>query len=330
MYIYRVLNDCDIALQPKENGLFNKKVIEDESRVCFDIQRRSNNEIQPFEELFKYMLPTYASINQIPIYRKVKLRQVALDKKIELLKDINNIGIDSYDSETIMYLEFYLRNLFSDVNKHIGKGSTYSTNWISFTKSLDDIVKYYLKQTKSHEVAVIDSNIDGIFDGNLVALDLSTDESISNIRKCLKTKDNKYTRLDFRGFKFSKKDHEIIYYNYVPKEKVKTLLTQFEIDLLFNDLADQIFLIENKERVSYLLKHYLGPKIYGLNNPELYELFNDIYMNNKAISTLVAKYDKSELELVALKKYILSHLNNPDFKFLKAPQKKLVVPEDYK
>ena len=72
--------------------------------------------------------------------------------------------------------------------------------------------------------------------------------------------------------------------------------------------------LENKERASYLLKLYLGPKIYGLNNPELYELFNDIYINNKAISTLVAKYDKSELELVALKKYILSHLINPDFK----------------
>ena len=68
MYIYRVLNDCDIALQPKENGLFNKKIIEEESRVCFDIQLMSNNEIQPSEELFKYLLPTYAGVNQFLTY----------------------------------------------------------------------------------------------------------------------------------------------------------------------------------------------------------------------------------------------------------------------
>ena len=67
MYIYRVLNDCDIALQPKEYGLFNKKVIEDESRICYELQLMSNNEIQPSETLFKYLLPTYANVNQLQI-----------------------------------------------------------------------------------------------------------------------------------------------------------------------------------------------------------------------------------------------------------------------
>lgn len=330
MYIYRVLNDCDIALQPKEHGLFNKKIIEEESRICFDIQLMSNNEIQPSEELFKYLLPTYAGVNQFLISKEAKIRQEVLEKKLNLLREINNGAIENYDSDTIMYLELYFRNLFSDINKHIGMGSTYSTKWISFTNSLDNILKYYLNQTKSHQVAVVDSNIKGIFDDNLIALDLSSQANIEKIRKCLITLDNKYTNLNFRGFKFAKRDNEIIYYNYVPKQKIRAILTQFEIDLLFNNLVDQDLLLEHLYPLSYIIKTKLGNEIHNLNNSELYELFNDIYVNNKALSTLVAKYDKSEFELVALKKQILSQLANLELDVLKAPQKVLVVPEDYK
>ena len=330
MYIYRVLNDCDIALQPKEHGLFNKKIIEEESRVCFDIQLMSNNEIQPSEELFQYLLPTYAGVNQFLISKEAKIRQEILEKKLNILRNINNGNIENYDNDTIMYLELYFKDLFSDVNKHIGMGTTYSTKWISFTNSLDKILKYYLSQTKSHQVAVVDSNIKGIFDDSLIALDLSTKENIEKIRQCLITMDNKYTNLNFRGFKFAKRDNEIIYYNYVPRQKVKAVLTQFEVDLLFNNLVEQSFLIDNIYPLSYIIKTKLGKELYSLNNQELYELFNDVYVNNKALSTLVAKYDKSELELVALKKQILSQLSNVELDFLKVPQKMLVVPEDYK
>ena len=330
MYIYRVLNDCDIALQTKEHGLFNKKVIEEESRICFDIQLMSNNDIQPSEELFKYLLPTYAGVNQFLISKEVKIRQEVLEQKLNLLREINNGDLENYDSDTIMHLELYFKNLFSDINKHIGMGTTYSTKWISFTNSLDKILKYYLTQTKSHQVAVVDSNIKGIFDDNLIALDLSTEKNIEKIKDGLITMSGKYTNLNFRGFKFAKRDNEIIYYNYVPKEKVKAVLTQFEIDILFNNLIDKTFLIENIYPVSYIIKTKLGSEIHRLNNPELYELFNDVYVHNKALSTLVAKYDKSEVELVALKKYILSLLNNVDSNIIKTPQKMLVVPEDYK
>ena len=330
MYIYRVLIDCDIALQPKEHGLFNKKIIEEESRVCFDIQLMSNNEIQPSEELFQYLLPTYAGVNQFLISKEAKIRQEILEKKLNILRNINNGNIENYDNDTIMYLELYFKDLFSDVNKHIGMGTTYSTKWISFTNSLDKILKYYLSQTKSHQVAVVDSNIKGIFDDSLIALDLSTKENIEKIRQCLITMDNKYTNLNFRGFKFAKRDNEIIYYNYVPRQKVKAVLTQFEVDLLFNNLVEQSFLIDNIYPLSYIIKTKLGKELYSLNNQELYELFNDVYVNNKALSTLVAKYDKSELELVALKKQILSQLSNVELDFLKVPQKMLVVPEDYK
>ena len=89
-------------------------------------------------------------------------------------------------------------------------------------------------------------------------------------------------------------------------------------------------MLEHLYPLSYIIKTKLGNEIYNLNNSELYELFNDIYVNNKALSTLVAKYDKSEFELVALKKQILSQLANLELDVLKAPQKMLVVPEDYK
>ena len=333
MYIYRVLNDCDIALQPRKEGLFNKKIIEEQARECYEIQLASNNEIKPSELLFKYLLPTYADARSIFIRKDAKANQHLLERKLEVIKDLKNEKFEKYDSDTIMYLEAYFRNIFKSVNTHIGKGSTYATPWISFTNSLDNILKYYLHQSKSHQVAVIESNIKGIFDDNLIALNLSTEENIEKIKDCLIKINNGYTyytNLNYRGFKLSKKDSEIIYYNYVPKEKIKAVLTQFEIDLLFNDLVDKQILIEYISPLSNIIKSKLSTEIHKLNNPEISELFNDIYIHNKALSTLVAKYDKSEIELIALKKYILSLLNNIELDVIRAPQKMLVVPEDYK
>ena len=320
MYIYRVLNDCDIALQPKENGIFNKRIIEDKSRVSYETQLASNNEIQPSEELFKYLLPTYANVNQFNISRDAKVIQTVVDKELDMLKNIINGNIDGYTKEEIKDLEAYLNRIFKEANESITKKST---DWISFTTSLKKILKYYLHQTRSHQVAVVESNIDGIVDNNLIGLNLGNIEDIKDyISQC--------DHLNLESIKLPKKDGEVLYYNYVPKEKIKAILSQFEIDLLFNNLVDQTTLIEFMKPVSVALKNQLRREISKLDNPELLELFDDVYVKNKALSNLVAKYDKNEIELVALKKQILSLISNVNLEFVRSPRKMLVLPEDYK
>ena len=327
MYIYRALNDCDIALDFKNKGIFNKEIIEQETyNTYYLIQLTNNPDIESSKELFNALMPINASVNKGMIYSAANTKQRVLERNL-----INTLECNFDNPDSFMYLENYFNNIFSTINAHLEKGSKLNTPWISFTKDFEKAFRYYLKQEKTHNIVVVESDIDGIVDDNLLALDLSTYEEREKIRRCLITKYGSITKEGCIAFNYAEESSEILYYNHVPNSKVKANLTQLETDLLLNDMIDLDKLINCGSAMPFLIKNYLGAEVLKLENSGIYEFYQDVYVKNKVLSSLIDKYNSSEKDLILLKRYILSLVNNIDNpSLIKHSQKRLVLPEDYK
>ena len=134
----------------------------------------------------------------------------------------------------------YLLNELSNLQTHLRQGSKENTSWISFSKSLYVLRKYYLQQ-KKHAVVVTKSKIEGILDlfndKYHIVYDLSSQERIYEVKDLLFNRLQSFgnvnfsTRTHLRSVGFQYAIFSKVYYNYVSVERVIAMLGPLEVSM---------------------------------------------------------------------------------------------------
>lgn len=391
MYIYRALNDCDIKLNPKENGLFGKSIITSAVADSFSFIFSQTEELKKYQlndkeikNLFYSVKPSFCDdfhINEIINKGKEEIEyqinlQSYLGQHLEEISKVDEALSHHYEQEKInnyisncpyernrvrslmengsiksfMLLSYLLQyidedhticefldmmydylDIYRTVNTHITFGNEVETNWISFSKSLDIVLNdYYLKQKNKHMIAVVESNITKTLDGKLFGLDLSDDNAIREISVFLINKKNlDNTKLNYRGLNYAKSNKEVIYYTYVPIEKIKTILGALQADLLYNDVYNtNMFESKYHCNLLYGLKKLIKDKIEEEGLTQLLNIFDLVYEKDIPIDTIVSKGNYSKEYLLEAKRKILSYANSEENILIKPfNTQKIILPE---
>ena len=297
MYLFRALDDYDLAADPLKNGLASKNIIYDITKSYYKdnaefISLNENN-----RDLFirEHMLG-YLNDNKYRIEKKY--RQYSK----EIINAITNIRRSGqYSDLEFMKIVYSL----STLNQHLLYGSNKFTNWISFSSKFSCVKNYYNSQ-KFHHVALIVSNTNGFIDDETLAIDLSNKETIINNKAlCNKIAKDAYesflgsddidsfirmlvvpTKKNFRGYNFSSADKEFCYFQYVSSNQVVAVLDALQVDLIRCDLFNENFLKRSKSEQLFLynqLKNKLLVCIKNLNDPYMLHVYQELYLNNKNI-----------------------------------------------
>ena len=301
--LFRVLNDFDIECNPLINGLASKKLIYD-----LTLSYLESNEKEFMRGLNDVEKDIYCRENMM---KYIKTHQHKLKKMIDkrgsqITKKLS--GVINCDIESWTYLLYYL----STLNSHLSKGSRIETDWISASKDINSILKYY-KNQEIHKIAVLGTASGGIMDENTIVVDLSSrkniddalimlnkkikDDSVKDIVE--KVKQSAETFLDvidvdifertnkkFVGFNYSVADNETCIYRFYPSEKVISVLEALQVDLLSLKMFNvDFFLLDKDKQVLELdrMKEFLKRLIIKQNDPYMFHVFKEIYLENKNI-----------------------------------------------
>ena len=320
--LFRALNELDIMCDPLFNGVASKKLIYD-----LTYSYLQSNERNFFNGLSENEKDIYCKENMM---NYVKTHQYKLKKMIDRkgIEVKNNLyGFSTCNPQSWANLLYYL----STLNTHLSNGSRVYTDWISTSKDLKSIMKYY-KEQSIHKVLVLGTASGGLMDDNTIVIDLSNRKYIEETlfllskktgftdinsfmeysRKCNETVESFFknglfvnTNEKFVGFNYANYDKEVCIYRYYPSECVVSVLEALQIDLislgLFNN---KYFLLDKKEQVLELekLKTILKNKILKLNDPYMYYVFNELYLNNKNINLIkTSELDEDKIKYNRLK-----------------------------
>lgn len=302
LFMFRVLNELDILCNPLENGLASKKLIYD-----LTMSYLKSNEKDFLNSLTKKEKEQYCKNN---MENYIKTHQHKLKKMIERrgIQVYNNLsGFDQLDAESWSYLYYYL----SSLNTHLVSGSKTITDWISTTKDLNLIKKYYNNQT-THKVAVLASSGKSIKENGTLIVDLSSKNNIKELSLLIPKKINSLvaneiieknkglsvldiestilndvknisTNDKFRGFNYANSDKEICIYRYYSSKHIVAVLEALQLDLVFLQLFNfDYFKLNKNEQIKELnkLKEILLQEILKLNDPYLLHIFEKLYVEN--------------------------------------------------
>lgn len=304
--LFRALNELDIMCDPLFNGVASKKLIYD-----LTYSYLQSNDRNYFDSLNDKEKDIYCKENMIDY---VKTHQYKLKKMIDRkgIEVRNNLyGITTCNPQSWANLLYYL----STLNTHLSNGSRVYTDWISTSKDLKSIMKYY-KEQSIHKVLVLGTASGGLMDDNTIVIDLSNRKYIEETlfllskktgfndinsfmeysRKCNVNVESFFenglfvnTNEKFTGFNYANYDKEVCIYRYYPSECIISVLEALQIDLislgLFNN---KYFLLDKKDQVMELekMKMILKNKILKLNDSYMYYVFNELYLNNKNINII--------------------------------------------
>lgn len=327
MYIYRALNTNDLETLKMDEGLYSKYVIDQiKYRLfCYTLNSISednsifkNIDSESIKELYRIFNPNYSLyINDLKNMAAKKIDKIKINYKEDVsIEKINNII-----------------GTLKTINTHLAHGTHYNTDWISFSRNLHNIEKYYLQQT-INKVAVIDSKINSIFDCGTLSINLSDYESIKKLSKLgfLITKNGSYTKAGFKGFNYSLSDKEIIYYSHVPQESIVDILEPIQIDLIYNNIFNEEFYKLNKEKkkIKYeRLKKYLVMSLSKeLTNIQI-TILHEHYLKCKSLSSLATNNEDLH-KLIYAKKKLLSKIpvNHITYSIIKDKCQNIVLPEE--
>ena len=304
--LLRVLNDFDIACNPLANGLASKKLIYD-----LTLSYLEANEKEIMHGLNNFEKDLYCRENMMKYINthQHKLKKMIDKKGSQITKKI--FGANYCDIESWTYLLYYL----STLNAHLSSGSRIYTDWISTTKDINSIFKYYKNQT-IHKVAVLGTGTGGIMDLDTIVVDLSSreiiddsllllkkknkDGSINDVIEKVKQSSNNFidviegnifenTNERFVGFNYSVADKETCIYRFYPSEKVLSVLEAIQIDLLVCKIFNSdFFLLDKDKQVLELnrLKESLKKLVLKQNDPYMLYVFKELYLENKNINII--------------------------------------------
>lgn len=260
MYLYRAINDWDIYFNMINNGFVSKKIINDffEKSCSTD----SENKLAVIEKHQKEIL------NIVDFYQEY----------------VNSLF------SSIENKKWGLIQLISSANSHVLKGSSINYNWISFSKDIFSIEKYYLEQKNYNYIAIIESSNEtvGEHNGNyLIKVDYST---IANMQEneYLMTQMGEKIDENSRLAAYGIKSKEVCFYGHVPQDKIVTILRSLEADMIFRGIVsfEEILSLGDFERLNLLMNitNYLKT-IYQNDELALY-IINEHYINNRSILSI--------------------------------------------
>lgn len=306
MYVYRALNECDMVLKPKENGLFGKKIVFDNTMASFNfITSVENVAFKDSKEAKKCYTDVKSKMicgsNYTSIIEDAERNDMIYKKKYQQIFDFIS-GKSDLSAEERKEINDYFMKLFKSSKGHMRNGSNVDSNWISFAKDLNSLKRYYLSQN-TNQIAVVDSKINGVIDQGILAVDVSNKEAIDRIKDAFVIKHGDkyyYTSDRFVGYNFAIDNKEVLYYNHIPSERIIHVLDQFQSDLAYNGILDEekFYSYGDNKKKNYMFYIY-SKNIYGklINRGKLLDIYKDLYDKNISVNKLVedGKYTKEEL-----------------------------------
>lgn len=326
MYLYRAINNNDLSTLNLNEGLYSKDITESLKEKTFYFLLYVNGQLDKFFKFSKEEQKSiYKSYMHDFTFDIIELRHLAAI-------DLNKIKVENSDSLTTEKINNILA-AFGTINNHLANATRYATSWISFTKDIHNIEKYYLRQ-KINKVAMIDnSNLDSIIDCNTLAIDIGNPDILKKLNeyKLLLTKDFRLTKSGFHGFNYSIRDKEVIYYSHIPQEKIITVLNPIEVDLLYNDLFNEEFYKLNNDtryRAYEYFKYYIQFLLKDLSDIEKKVLFEH-YFNSKPLASLYSDARDAD-KFVLAKKKILTQIpiNKVTGRIMKGKCQNIILPEE--
>ena len=326
-YVYRALNEYDLKLDPVTNGISNMKDIYEllniiDNAFFYSRQYELNTTYKEYKKKFKKAFQN----NDLLHLLNTDVFYDILQEQNRLEKIINNIK-NSNDSEIIAKNLKLLFEITSTVNAHFTKKNSTYTKWISTTRSLECISKYYLNQD-IHKVAIIKRKNGIMYDEfRNLSLDYSSKENILNEGLAINKKANKVGISDYRltdinsmPINFAVKEQQIPFYNYISPESIIKICGPLEVDLLLNNSLSDKALTISSSTYNCLLHSFINTISQKLTSTELF-LLNEHYKNEKSLSSLAdenitynnllnAKYS---LIQKIMHSFLISNLYNTDF-----------------
>ena len=261
MLLLRALNKYDELINPLECGLASKELI---YKMTYDYLMSTKRDYM--EKLSDKEKKIYVkeSMKEYLITHKDKLNKLFERRHQETYNTIHNF-VEKKD----MYSYFKLMYDLSSLPNHLINGSRAYTNWISTTTDINKVFKYYDRQN-TNELVIIDLDTNGAFNTYTYAVDVSSKEIIRSINYISKRiskndfdsfltliKNTPELKLEavslfndfvvqsadkrFLGFHFAASSKEVSVYEHLPKENIKGILEQLEVDLLCADLLNENF-----------------------------------------------------------------------------------------
>ena len=260
MYLYRAVNDWDIYFNMINNGFVSKEIID-------DFLKNSDN---------------MDSENKFSLIEK---HQKEILKIADFYQKYVNSLFSSIENE-----KWSLIQLISSANSHVLKGSSINYNWISFSKDIFSIKKYYLEQKNYNYIAIIESSNETVEEHNgnyLIKVDYST---IANMQEneYLMTQMGEKIAENSRLAAYGINSKEVCFYGHVPQDRIVAILRALEADMIFRGIISlrEILSLSNFERLNLLMNitNYLKT-IYQNNDLALY-IINEHYINNRSILSI--------------------------------------------
>mgnify|MGYP004504779921 FL=1 len=366
MYLYRAINDNDLSTLNLNEGLYSKDITESLKEETFYFLLYANRQLDNFLKLPKEEQKSiYKSYIHDFIFDSIKLRDLAtidlnkinfddvkslIDEQKNICKRcvydfifgsidlrdlaiaVDKIKVENIDKIIIEKIK-NIYDAFGTINNHLANGTRCATSWISFTKDIHNIEKYYLRQRINKVVMIDNSNLDLNIDCNTLAIDIGNPDKLKklNENKLLLTKKLGLTKSGFHGFNYSIRDKEVIYYSHIPQEKIITVLNPMEVDLLYNDLlSEKIYKLNNDERHRFYeyFNKYIKILLKDLSDIEEKVLFEH-YFNSKSLASLYSDARDAD-KFISAKKKILSKIpiTQVTSNLMKGKCQNIILPEE--
>ena len=260
MYLYRAVNDWDIYFNMINNGFVSKEIID-------DFFKNSDN------------------MNSENKFSLIEKHQKEILKIAGFYQEYVNSLFSSIENK-----KWSLIQLISSANSHVLKGSSINYNWISFSKDIFSIEKYYLEQKNYNYIAIIESSNETFEEHNgdyLIKTDYST---IANMQEneYLMTQMGEKIDGNSRLATYGIRSKEVCFYGHVPQDRIVAILRALEADMIFRGIISlrEILSLSNFERLNLLMSitSYLKT-IYQNDELALY-IINEHYINNRSILSI--------------------------------------------
>lgn len=260
MYLYRAVNDWDIYFNMINNGFVSKEIIDDFFKNSDNMN--SENKFSLIEKHQKEIL------NIAGFYQEY----------------VNSLF------SSIENKKWSLIQLISSANSHVLKGSSINYNWISFSKDIFSIEKYYLEQKNYNYIAIVESSNETFEEHNgdyLIKTDYST---IANMQEneYLMTQMGEKIAENSRLAAYGINSKEVCFYGHVPQDRIVAILRALEADMIFRGIISlrEILSLSNFERLNLLMNSTSYLKTIYQNDELALYIINEHYINNRSILSI--------------------------------------------
>ena len=324
MILVRALNEFDMASDIETNGIASKELIYEIVKTYYENGKNSTysqlNEKEK-QQFIKDHIIEYLQTHQKRLEKHYR-------KKNSQTTDTMKALINNHNPGALILFQKYM----SSLQGHLVAGSRTYTNWISASKDIPSIKKYYDAQ-KVHQIAILKSADSGLIDSDyLITVDVSTKEKqeknpfLCNKIDCdhvelLAYLSQEYPHIarDFKidyviptslkssGLHYAASSSEVCLYEYIPPTHIIGLINALQMDPMKLKIFNfSYYKLDKPTQLRYLqeLKRELIKILRKENDPYLLHVMEELYEKNKNIRTLVSKAEPKEKVIDARNKIL--------------------------